>query len=96
MHRVHLDIGQENSQVPEAPNASLKTSVNESPQLFKRKILNAIEKIRDKKRKRPDIDAIHYFVKDRIQPAKVLILLKYRIISIKHHPIKLYPYRHRY
>ena len=59
MDHVHLDDTKENNQVTEAADDSVNTSVNESLQLFKPKILNAIEIIRDKKNKRPDIDAIH-------------------------------------
>ena len=59
MDHVHLDDTKENNQVTEAADDSLNTSVNESLQLFKPKILNAIEIIRDKRRKRPDIDTIH-------------------------------------
>ena len=40
----------------------LNTSVNELFQLFKAKILNAIETIRDKKKKRADIDTIHDYI----------------------------------
>ena len=40
----------------------LNTSVNESLQLFKPNILNAIEIIRDKKKKRPDIDTMHVYI----------------------------------
>ena len=59
MDHVHLDDTKENNQVTKAADDSLNTSVNESLQLFKPKILNAIEIIRDKKKKRPDIDTIH-------------------------------------
>ena len=59
MDHVHLDDTKENNKVTEAADDSLNTSVNESLQLFKPKILNAIEIIRDKKKKRPDIDTIH-------------------------------------
>ena len=62
MDHVHLDNTKENNQVTEATDDSLNTSVNESLQLFKPKILNAIEIIRDKKKKRPDIDTIHDYV----------------------------------
>ena len=58
MDHVHLDDAKENNQVTEAADDSLNTSVNESLQLFKPKILNAIEIIRDKKKKRPDIDTM--------------------------------------
>ena len=56
MDHVHLDDTKENNQVTEAADDSLSISVNESLQLFKPKILNGIEIIRDKKKKRPDID----------------------------------------
>ena len=56
MDHVHLDDTKENNQVTEAADDSLNISVNESLQLFKPKILNGIEIIRDKKKKRPDID----------------------------------------
>ena len=59
MDHVHLDDTKGNNQVTEAADDSLNTSVNESLQLFKPKILNAIEIIRDKRKKRPDIDTIH-------------------------------------
>ena len=49
MDHVHLDDTKENNQVTEAADDSVNTSVNESLQLFKPKILNAIEIIRDKK-----------------------------------------------
>ena len=62
MDHVHLDNTKENNQVTEATDDSLNTSVNESLQLFKPKILNAIEIIRDKKKKRPDIDTIHNYI----------------------------------
>ena len=57
MDHVHFDDTKENSQVTEAAGDSFTTSINKSLQLFKQKILNATEIIRDKKRKRPDIDA---------------------------------------
>ena len=59
MNHVHLDDTKENNQVTEATDDSRNTSVNESLQLSKPKILNATEIIRDKKKKRPDIDTIH-------------------------------------
>ena len=59
MDHVHLDDTKENNQVTEAADGSLNTLVNESLQLFKPKILYAIEIIRDKKKKRPGIDKIH-------------------------------------
>ena len=46
MDHVHLDDTKENNQVTEDADDSLNTSVNESLQLFKPKILNAIEIIR--------------------------------------------------
>ena len=55
MDHVHFDDTEENNQITEAGDGSLNTSINESLQLFKPKI----EIIRDKKRKRPDIDTIH-------------------------------------
>ena len=48
MDHVHLGDAKENNQVIEATDDSLNTSVNESLQLFKPKILNAIEIIQDK------------------------------------------------
>ena len=62
MDHVHLNDTKENDQITEATNDSLNTSVNESLQLFKPKILNAIEIIRDKKKKRPDIDTIYDYI----------------------------------
>ena len=62
MDHVHLDNTKENNQVTEVTDDSLNTSENESLQLFKPKILNAIEIIRDKKKKRPDIDTIHNYI----------------------------------
>ena len=59
MDHVHLDDAKQNNQVIEATDDCLNTSVNESLQLFKPKILNAIETIKDKKKKRADIDTIH-------------------------------------
>ena len=59
MDHIHLDDTKENNQVTEAADDSLNTSVNESLQLFKPKILNAIEIMRDKKKKHPNIDTIH-------------------------------------
>ena len=60
MGHVHLDDTKENNQVTEATDNSLSTSVNESLQLFKPKILNAIEIFRDKKGKHPDKGTIHH------------------------------------
>ena len=62
MDHVHLDDAKENNQVTEATTDCLNTSVNESLQLFKPKILNAIEIIKDKKKKRADIDTIHDYI----------------------------------
>ena len=62
MDHVHLDDTEENNHVAEATDDSLNTSVNESRQLFKPEILNAIEIIRDKKKKRADIDTIHDYI----------------------------------
>ena len=62
MHHVHFDNAKENNQVTEAADDSVNTSVNESLQLFKPKILNAIEIIRDKKEKHPNIDTIHKYI----------------------------------
>ena len=55
MDHVHFHDTEENNQVTEAGDGSLNTSIYESRQLFKPKI----ETIRDKKRKRPDIETIH-------------------------------------
>ena len=55
MDHVHFNITKENNQVTEAADDSLNTSTNESVQFFKPEILNAIEKIRDKNRKRPTL-----------------------------------------
>ena len=41
---------------------TVNTSVNELLQLFKPKILSAIEIIRDKQKKRSDIDTIHDYI----------------------------------
>ena len=62
MDHVHFDDTKENNQVTEAAVRSVNTSVNESLQLFTPKILNAIEIIRDKKKKRPDIDTMHDYI----------------------------------
>ena len=62
MDHVHLDGAKENNQVIEATGDSLNTSVNESLQLFKPKILNAIEIIKDKIKKRADIHTIHDYI----------------------------------
>ena len=62
MDHVHLDDAKENNQVIEATDDSLNTSINESLQLFKPKILNATEIIKDKKKKRAYIDTIHDYV----------------------------------
>ena len=50
MDHVHFDNTKENNQITEAADDSLNTSVNESLQLFKRKILNAIEIIEIKRK----------------------------------------------
>ena len=57
MDHVHLDDTKENNQVTEADDDTLNTSVNES-----RQILNAIEIIRNKEKKRPDIDTIYDYI----------------------------------
>ena len=62
MDHVHLDDAKENNQVIEATDDSLNTSINESLQLFKPKILNTIEIIKKKKKKRADIDTIHDYI----------------------------------
>ena len=62
MDHVHLDDAKENNQIIEATDDSLNTSINESLQLFKPKKLNAIEIIKDKKKKRADIDTVHYYI----------------------------------
>ena len=62
MDHVHLDDAKDNNQIIEATDDSLNTSVNESLQLFKPKILNAIEIIKDKKKKCADINAIHDYI----------------------------------
>ena len=56
---VHFDDTKENNKFAEA---AVNTSVNESLQLFKPKILNATEIIRDNKKKRPDIDTTHDYI----------------------------------
>ena len=53
MDHVHLDDTKENNQVTEANDDCRNTSVNELFQLFKPKILNAIETIRDKNQNVP-------------------------------------------
>ena len=62
MDHVQLDDAKENNQVIEATGDSLNTSINESLQLFKPKILHAIEIIKDKKKKCADIDTIHDYI----------------------------------
>ena len=52
MDHVHFDDTKENNQATEAADDSVNTSVNESLQVFKPKILYAIEIIRDKKTSR--------------------------------------------
>ena len=59
----HVHDAKENNQVTEATDDSLNTSVNESLQLFKPKILNAIETIKDKKKKHADIDTTHDYIR---------------------------------
>ena len=75
MDQVHFDNTKQNNHVTESGDDSLDTSVNESLQLFKPKILNAIEIIRDKKIKSPDIDTIpDYIMKTEASNAdKILI-----------------------
>ena len=51
MDHVHFDDTKENNQVTEAADDSLNTPINKSLQLIKPKILNAIEIVRDKKKK---------------------------------------------
>ena len=62
MDHVHLHDSKENDQVSEAADDSLNTSVNESLWIFKQKTLNTFEIIRDKKKKRLDIDTIHDYI----------------------------------
>ena len=62
MDHLYFEDTKENNQVTEAADDSLNTSINESLWLFRRKILNAIEIIRDKKRKCPNIDPIHDYI----------------------------------
>ena len=62
MNHVHFDDTKANNQFPEAADDSVNTSENESLQLFKQKLLNAIEIIRYKKKKHPDIDTIHDYI----------------------------------
>ena len=57
MDHVYFDDTNENNQVVEPAADYVNISVKESFQLFKPKILNVT--IRDKKKKRPDIDTIH-------------------------------------
>ena len=57
MDHVHLDDTKENNQVTEADDDTLNTSVNELLQ-----ILDAIEIIRNKEKKRPDIDTIYDYI----------------------------------
>ena len=52
MDHVHFDDTKENNQATEAADDSVNTSVNESLQVFKPKILYAIEIIRDQKTSR--------------------------------------------
>ena len=73
---------------------TVNTSVNELLQLFKPKILSAIEIIRDKQKKRSDIDTIHdYIMKTEASNTnKTLIenlvkeLIKQNILINKHTP----------
>ena len=62
MDHVHLDNAKENNQVIEATDDSLNISIKESLQLFKPKMLNAIEIIKDKKKKRADIDTVYDYI----------------------------------
>ena len=62
MDHLHLVDTKEKNGVTEATDDCLNTSVNKSFQFFKPKILNAIETIRDKKKKRTDIDTIHDYI----------------------------------
>ena len=62
MDHVHFDDTKEKNQVTEAADRSVNFSANEPFQLFKSKILNATEIIRDKKKKRPDINAMHDYI----------------------------------
>ena len=62
MDHVHFDNTKGNNQLTEAVDDSVNTSVNESFQLFKPKILNAIEIIKGEEKKRPNIDAIHDYI----------------------------------
>ena len=61
MDHVHFNDTKENSQATEAADDSLNISVNDHFS-FLNQILNAVEIIRDKKKKRPDIDTIHDFI----------------------------------
>ena len=80
MDHVHFDNTKGNNQLTEAADKSANTSVNESFQLFKPKILNAIEIIKDEEKKRPNIDAIHdYIIKTE---ASNVILVKELIKQI--------------
>ena len=63
MDHVHLDDAKENNQVIEATDDSLNTSINESLQLFKPKILNAIEIIKDKRKNVPIL--IQFMIRSR-------------------------------
>ena len=80
MDHVHFDNTKGNNQLTEAADKSANTSVNESFQLFKPKILNSIEIIKDEEKKRPNIDAIHdYIIKTE---ASNVILVKELIKQI--------------
>ena len=94
MDHVHLYNAKENNQVTEATDDSLNTSINESLQLFKPEILNTIEIIKKKKKKRADIDTIHdYITRTEASNAdKTLIenvvreLIRQNILINKNHP----------
>ena len=62
MDHVHFDDTKEKNQVTEAADRSVNFSANEPFQLFKPKILNATEIIRDKKKNRPDINRMHDYI----------------------------------
>ena len=89
MDHVHLDDTKENNQVTEATDDSLNTSVNESLQLFKPKILNIIEIISDKKKKHADIDTMHDYIMrtaasnaDKILIENIVRLIKQNILIL--------------
>ena len=62
MDHLYLEDTKENNQATEAADDSANTSIKELLWLFRPKILSAIEIIRDKKRKCPNIDAIHGYI----------------------------------